>query len=88
VKVNGEARPLVVGRAKIETHPLLLIKPRSADGDTASVMLRNDWHLRVPGPAGAVHNITELKVGSMILGYSAASARHIGMEVEEYCPEQ
>ena len=32
VRVNGDTRPVVVGRAKIETRPLLLIKARSADG--------------------------------------------------------
>jgi 3-amino-4-hydroxybenzoic acid synthase len=88
VKVTGDTRPLVIGRAKIETRPLLLIKSRSGDGDTASVMLQNDWHVRVLGRAGAVHNITELKVGSIILGYTAASARHVGMAVDEYCLEQ
>jgi 3-amino-4-hydroxybenzoic acid synthase len=88
VKVNGDTRPLVVGRAKIETRPLLLIKARSADGDTASVILQNDWHVRVLGPAGVVHNITELKVGSVIMGYTAARSRHVGMAVDEYCLEQ
>jgi 3-amino-4-hydroxybenzoic acid synthase len=88
VKVNGDTRPLVVGRSKIETRPLLLVKARSADGDTASIMLQNDWHVRVLGPAGVVHNITELKAGSVILGYAAARARHVGMAVDEYCLEQ
>ncbi len=88
VKVNGDTRSLVIGRAKIETRPLLLIKARSADGDTASLMLQNDWHVRVLGRAGAVHNITELKAGSIILGFTAARARHVGMAVDEYCLEQ
>jgi 3-amino-4-hydroxybenzoic acid synthase len=88
VKVTGETRPLVVGRAKIETRPLILIKARSADGETASIMLQNDWHVRMLGPAGIVHNITELKPGSAILGYTAARSRHVGMAVDEYCLEQ
>jgi 3-amino-4-hydroxybenzoic acid synthase len=40
------------------------------------------------GPAGVVHNITELKVGSVIMGYTAARSRHVGMAVDEYCLEQ
>lgn len=88
VKVSGDTRPLVVGRAKIETRPLLLIKARSADGDTASIILQNDWHVRMLGRAGAVHNITELTTGSIILGFTAARARHVGMAVDEYCLEQ
>ena len=88
VNVNGDTRPMVVGRAKIETRPLLLIKAQSADGDTASVILQNDWHVRVLGPAGAVLNITELKPGSVILGHTAPRARHVGMAVDEYCLEK
>ncbi len=85
VTVTGDTRPLVVGRAKIETRPLLLIKAKCADGTTASVMLQNDWHVRVLGPGGVVHNITELKPGSSILGQTAAPSRHVGMPVDEYC---
>lgn len=88
VRVNGETRTLVVGRSKIETRPLLLVKTQSADGDTASILLQNDWHVRVLGRAGAVHNITELTVGTVVMGYSAARARHVGMAVDEYCLEQ
>jgi len=68
VRVSGETRPLVVGRVKIETRPLLLVKARSQDGDAASIMLQNDWHVRMLGPGGLVHNITELKAGSVLLG--------------------
>jgi 3-amino-4-hydroxybenzoic acid synthase len=88
VNVKGDSRPLVIGRVKIETRPLLLIKAQSADGDTASVILQNDWHVRVLGPEGAVLNITELQTGSVILGHTAARARHVGMAVDEYCLEK
>lgn len=88
VRAGGETRPLVVGRAKIETRPLLLIRARTADGDQASLILQNDWHVRMLGRAGAVLNITELRPGSIIMGYTAARARHVGMAVDEYCLEQ
>ncbi len=88
VRVTGETRPMVVGRCKIETRPLLLVKTQSADGETASILLQNDWHVRVLGRGGAVHNITELAVGTIVMGYSAARARHVGMPVDEYCLEQ
>jgi 3-amino-4-hydroxybenzoic acid synthase len=88
VTVEGVTRPLVVGRAKIETRPLILVKARSTDGDEASVVLQNDWHVRLLGPAGAVLNVTELNAGSVILGHTAGKARHVGMPIEEYCLEQ
>jgi 3-amino-4-hydroxybenzoic acid synthase len=64
------------------------VKARSQDGDAASIMLQNDWHVRMLGPGGLVHNITELKAGSVLLGYSAARSRHVGMAVDEYCLEK
>ena len=76
------------GRAKIETRPLLLVKCKCADGTEASIILQNDWHVRVLGPGGIVHNITELKAGDVVLGDGAACSRHVGMAVDEYCLEQ
>ena len=88
VTVDGETRPLVVGRAKIETRPLILVKAQTADGDRASVILQNDWHVRLLGPKGSVLNVTELTEGSVVLGLAAGRARHVGMPIEEYCLEQ
>jgi 3-amino-4-hydroxybenzoic acid synthase len=88
VRSNGATRSLVIGRTKTETRPLLLVKARSADGEDASLILQNDWHVRVLGPGGLVHNVTELRPGSLVLGYSAAPARHVGMPVEEFCLER
>jgi len=88
VRVNGDTRPLVVGRVKIETRPLLLVKTIGPDGAAASLLLQNDWHVRLLGPGGIVHNITELKPGSAVLGHTAAPSRHVGMAVDEYCLEK
>jgi 3-amino-4-hydroxybenzoic acid synthase len=88
VRVNGETRPIVVGRCKIETRPLLLVKCKAKDGSEASIILQNDWHVRVLGPGGKVLNITELKPGEIVLGYKASRSRHVGMAVDEYCLEQ
>lgn len=88
VTVKGETRPLVVGRTKIETRPLILVKSRAADGSTASILLQNDWHVRMLGPVGKVHNVTELSAGAVLLGLAAGRARHVGMPIEEYCLEQ
>jgi 3-amino-4-hydroxybenzoic acid synthase len=88
VRTNGATRSLVVGRTKTETRPLLLVRARSADGEDASLILQNDWHVRVLGPGGLVHNVTELRPGSPVLGFSAAPARHVGMPVEEFCLER
>ena len=88
VSATGATRPLVVGRAKIETRPLILLKARTADGETASIILQNDWHVRMLGPGGVVLNCTELKPGSVMLGLAGRKARHVGMAIDEYCVEQ
>ena len=89
VDVNGKSRELVVGRAKVETRPLILVKARSADGETASIVLQDDWHVRVLGPKGVVLNVTELTKGSIVLGHAPGkTARHVGMPINEYCLEK
>jgi len=88
VDVQGVTRPLVVGRCKIETRPLLLVKASAADGAEASVLLQNDWHVRVLGRGGEVLNITELRRGTVVLGHRAKTARHVGMPVDEFIIEQ
>lgn len=88
VNVKGETRELVMNRAKIETRPLILVRARAADGDRASIILQNDWHVRMLGPGGHVLNVTELKPGDRLLGHGIALARHVGMPLEEYLLEQ
>jgi 3-amino-4-hydroxybenzoic acid synthase len=61
VRVNGDTRPVVVGRAKIETRPLLLIKARSADGDEASLMLQ--YGLALPREGQESNDSSELEKG-------------------------
>ena len=53
-----------------------------------TALITEDWHVRMLGPAGAVYNITELRAGSTILGFTTARARHVGMAIDEYCLEQ
>ena len=61
-------------------HPIVRPHP--------SPPVQNDWHVRLLGPGGIVHNITELKPGSAVLGHIAAASRHVGMAVDEYCLEK
>lgn len=61
VNVHGKARRVTVGRAKVETRPLLLIEAKSADNRAINVIAQDDWHVRVLGTGASVHNITELK---------------------------
>jgi 3-amino-4-hydroxybenzoic acid synthase len=87
VNAEGRTRRVVVGRAKMESRPLLTITARSADGVTVSLTVQDDWHVRVLGPGGKVLNVTELGPGDQLLGYLATDQRHVGYPIGEFCKE-
>ncbi|CAM5397688.1 3-dehydroquinate synthase II family protein [Streptomyces abikoensis] len=88
VNVKGEARRIAVGRIKMETRPLLRIQARSASGTDIDLVMQDDWHVRLLGPGGSVHNATELKPGDKVLGYALSDQRHVGYPIKEFLHEQ
>jgi 3-amino-4-hydroxybenzoic acid synthase len=88
VGADGRTRRVTVGRVKIETRPLLCVDAVTADGEKASLIVQDDWHVRVLGPGAVVHNSTELKPGDEILGYLPGRERHVGYPIDELCYEQ
>lgn len=88
VNKEGAARRAVVGRSKIETRPLLLIRA-DIGGEMGTVILQNAETIRLMTTGGKLLSVTELKVGDEVLGYAKpASGRHFGMEVDEYIVEK
>lgn len=88
VGADGRTRRIVVGRVKLESRPLLTIKAVSDAGVEVSLTVQDDWHVRVLGPGAAVLNVTELKAGDKLLGYTPTEKRHVGWPVKEYCIEK
>jgi 3-dehydroquinate synthase II len=88
VNAAGVSRKAVVGRSKIETRPLRLIRAE-IDGQSGTVILQNAETIRLMTKDGKLLSVTELKVGDTVLGYSKpATGRHFGMEVDEYIVEK
>lgn len=88
VNREGSARRAVVGRSKIETRPLRMIRAE-IDGETGTVILQNAETIRLMKRDGKLLSVTEVKVGDEVLGYAkSASGRHFGMEVDEYIVEK
>jgi len=88
VNREGSARKAVVGRSKIETRPLKMIRAE-IDGETGTVILQNAETIRLMAKDGKLISVTEVKVGDEVLGYAKpASGRHFGMEVDEYIVEK
>jgi 3-amino-4-hydroxybenzoic acid synthase len=88
VGVDGRTRPLTVGRMKVERRPLIGIDLFHGGGGKVGVIMQNDWHVRILGPGGRVHNVTELRPGETLLGFVSPAQRHVGMAVSELCEER
>lgn len=88
VNKDGFARLATVGRSKIETRPLRLIKA-DIEGEIGTVILQNAETIRFVKKDGSLLSVTDAKKGDIILGYAKpASGRHFGMEVNEYIVEK
>ncbi|MBB5959174.1 3-amino-4-hydroxybenzoic acid synthase [Saccharothrix tamanrassetensis] len=87
VDSEGRTRTLTVGRAKLESRPILTITAHSPEGVEVSLTVQDDWHVRVLGPGGKVRNVTELQRGDELLGYVATEQRHVGIPIGEFCKE-
>jgi 3-dehydroquinate synthase II len=88
VKNNGSSRRVTVGRSKIETRPLRLIRA-DMEGETGTIILQNAETIRFIKSDGALLPITEARVGDEILCYiKPPSGRHFGMEVKEFIVEK
>lgn len=88
VNKEGIARSAVVGRSKIETRPLRLLRAQ-INGEEGTVILQNAETIRLISKNGKLLSVTEVKVGDEVLGYAKqASGRHFGMEVDEFIVEK
>ncbi|WP_308103390.1 3-dehydroquinate synthase II [Actinocorallia sp. API 0066] len=88
VDASGRARVVAVGRAKIETRPLLAIDAVAPSGVPVNLIVQDDWHVRLLGPGGTVLNVTELEPGTKVLGYLPVEQRHVGYPIDEFCIEK
>ncbi|MGE5423527.1 MAG: 3-dehydroquinate synthase II [Ignavibacteriales bacterium] len=88
INTNGQARPVTVGRVKMERRPILCIEAKDPSNNMINVFMQADWHVRVFGSDGLPKNITTLKAGDRILGFTMEAGRHVGVKVNEKISEQ
>ena len=87
VNKDGISRRVTVGRSKIETRPLRLIKAQ-VENETGTAILQNAETIRFMTMDGQLMPITDIKVGDEILVYvKPPSGRHFGLEVNEFIVE-
>ena len=88
VDTKGMARRVAVGRSKVETRPMRLIKAVT-DDEVGSIIVQNAETIRFVGTNGKLIAVTEMKRGNSILVHAkSAKGRHFGMEVNEYVVEK
>ena len=88
VKNDGSSRRVTVGRSKIETRPLRLIRAQ-IEGETGTIILQNAETIRFIKSDGTLLPVTEARVCDEILCYiKPPSGRHFGMEVKEFIVEK
>ncbi|MEK6834475.1 MAG: 3-dehydroquinate synthase II [Thermoproteota archaeon] len=80
---KGKARRATVGRSKIESRPMLMIKAQIRD-EIGGIIAQNAETIRFVRPDGHLVSVTHLKKGDSVLAYSKpATGRHFGMEVDD-----
>jgi len=82
VNKEGETRPAVVGRVKIERRPLMLVEAE-VEGTRIKTLLQNAETIKLVGVDGKPMPVTALKEGDEVLVYFDAAARHFGIRIEE-----
>jgi 3-dehydroquinate synthase II len=88
VNKEGSSRRAAVGRSKIETRPLRLIRASMGD-ETGTVILQNAETIQFITYDERLIPITEVKVGDEVLAYTkTSSGRHFGLEVREFILEK
>ncbi|HUR69324.1 MAG TPA: 3-dehydroquinate synthase II [Candidatus Thermoplasmatota archaeon] len=83
---DGTARPVVLGRVKIERRPLLLVEAE-LDGRIVKTLLQNAETIRLVGSRGTI-SVVDLAPGDKVLVRLDEGGRHFGMAVDETVVER
>ena len=86
VNSEGEARPAVIGRIKIERRPLLLIEAK-AKGMTFTTMVQNAETIRLVSGDKSI-SVTDIEVGDKVTLRLEIGGRHFGGAVKETIREK
>lgn len=82
VTYRGETRAAIVGRAKVEKRPMLLVKARVKKREV-SLILQNAETIRLVRPTGKPLSVVALKKGDEVLAYFETGGRHFGTKIKE-----
>lgn len=83
IKSGGQTQAAIVGRAKVERRPLMLVEGETKDGKEVSLILQNAETIRLVGSDGSAKSVVELAENVEVMGFFAEGGRHFGMKVDE-----
>ena len=81
-------RSTTIGRLKIETRPMILIKWVDENDKEGSMFLQQAETVRVVGLDNKAKSITALKEGEIVLGWCDIGAKHIGASISSTVTER
>ncbi|MFH1353249.1 MAG: 3-dehydroquinate synthase II [bacterium] len=84
---KGTPKTAVVGRAKIEKRPMMLVEARCGR-EKISLVLQNAETIRLTRPDGKPVSIVKLNKKSKVMVYIQKSGRHFGIRVDETITEK
>jgi len=87
VDARGNTEIAVLGRAKVERRPLMLVDGNAAGVDV-SLVLQNAETIRLVQPDGKPVSVVKLKKGDVVLGFLEEGGRHFGMKIREKIVEK
>ncbi len=87
VNFEGKNYPAVVGRAKVERRPLVLVEAEEKS-QNISVILQNAETIRLVQPDGKAISLMDLQEGSEVLVYLEKGGRHFGVQIDETIVER
>jgi 3-dehydroquinate synthase II len=82
VSHQGQTRPAVVGRVKVESRPLMLVAAE-AHGKEITAILQNAETIRLTRPDGEAVSIVALQPGDEVLAALEEAGRHFGHKIQE-----
>ncbi|MBT60212.1 MAG: hypothetical protein CMA63_01495 [Euryarchaeota archaeon] len=88
VSKNGTQRSATIGRLKIETRPMVLIKWLDGNNKEGCMFMQQAETVRVIGLDSVPLSITTVKPGDEILGWCDSEARHIGAPISSAVSER
>lgn len=88
VSNQGITRSATIGRLKIETRPMVLIKWTDGNDKEGCMFMQQAETVRVIGLDSSPVSVTTVKPGDEILGWCDSAARHIGASISSSVTER